>query len=100
MPFVVTRTPGPAWDRSRPMKEQAAWAEHAAFMNGLADSGFVMLGGPVGNGDKILLIVEADSEDAIRTRLDADPWTPMQLLQIAVIERWTILLGDSTQDPT
>jgi uncharacterized protein YciI len=100
MPFIVTREPGPAWDPSRPMKEQAEWAEHAAFMNGLAESGFVVLGGPVGNGDRILLIVEADSEDAIRTRLDADPWTPMQLLKIAAIERWTILLGDSAQPRT
>ena len=46
---VVQRQRGPAWDLSRPMEEQVGWAEHAAFMNGLVDRGFVALGGPVGD---------------------------------------------------
>jgi hypothetical protein len=47
------------------------------LINALAESGFVVLGGPVGNDDKVILIVEADSEGAIRRRPDADPWTPI-----------------------
>ena len=93
--FAVFRERGAAWDISRPMKEQERWAEHAAFMNALAGDGFVVLGGPLGDGSRILLVVNAESEDAIRARLAADPWTPMQLLRIAGIEPWQILLGDA-----
>jgi uncharacterized protein YciI len=73
--------------------EQEKWAEHAAFMNALADDGFVVLGGPLGDGARILLIIDAESEGAIQTRLAADPWTPTDLLRIAKVERWEILLG-------
>jgi uncharacterized protein YciI len=91
--FAVVRERGPAWDPTRPMAEQAGWAEHAAFMNALADDGFVVLGGPLGDGPRVLLAIEAASEEAIRARLAADPWTPMGLLTIASIEPWRILLG-------
>jgi uncharacterized protein YciI len=94
MYFAVTRERGSAWDGSRPMPEQEQWAAHAAFMNALVDDGFVVLGGPLGDGSRTLLIVDADSEQAIRTRLATDPWTPMGLLVIATIEPWKILLGE------
>ena len=75
------------------MTEQVAWLEHAAFMNLLVDEGFVVLGGPVGEGKRVLLVVSADSEAAIRRRIEADPWTPLRLLPIATIEAWRVLLG-------
>ena len=55
------------------MTDQVAWPEHAAFMNLLVDEGFVVLGGPVGQGERVLLVVSADSEAAIRRRIEADP---------------------------
>jgi uncharacterized protein YciI len=76
------------------MREQERWDEHAEFMNELADDGFVVLGGPLGDGTKVLLIVDAESEQDVLVRLAHDPWTPMGLLPIAKIERWEILLGD------
>jgi hypothetical protein len=33
------------------MREQDAWDEHAAFMEALVDDGFVVLGGPIGEGN-------------------------------------------------
>jgi len=75
------------------MKLAVLLNKHAAFMNALAEDGFVVLGGPLGDGARILLIIDADSEGAIQTRLAADPWTPMGLLRIAKVERWEILLG-------
>ena len=77
------------------MPQQEQWAEHAAFMNALADEGFVVLGGPVSGTPRVLLIMRAESEQAIRSRLAGDPWTPMGLLTIASIEPWQILLGDA-----
>lgn len=93
--FAVTRERGPAWDGTRSMREQEGWAEHAAFMNALAADGFVLLGGPLGDGERILLIVDAESEGAVEARLADDPWTPMGLLRLARVEPWDILLGDA-----
>jgi uncharacterized protein YciI len=63
-------------------------------MNALVDDGFVVLGGPLGDGPQVLLIVDAESEDAVHARLAADPWTPMRLLRVARVEAWRILIGD------
>lgn len=74
------------------MPAQAEWARHASFMNGLVDDGFILLGGPLAAGETVLLVVAASDEADIRARFDADPWTPLGLLQVASIQPWTILL--------
>ncbi len=90
--FMVIRERGENWDSSLSMRQQQKWDEHAAFMNALADEGFVVLGGPLGDGEKILLIINAKSEQEIAARLADDPWTLMGLLRVAKVERWEILL--------
>ena len=93
MPYhVVIRERGPAWLRSHPMDEQPGWREHAAFMNQLAEEGFVALGGPLGERERVLLIVRAETQAAVHARLAADPWSVTGLLRIASIEPWEILL--------
>lgn len=37
--FVVLRSRGPAWDDSKPLESQAAWAAHAEFMDALFEEG-------------------------------------------------------------
>ena len=74
------------------MREQALWPEHARFMNTLVAEGFVVLGGPLGDGEEVLLMIHADSEAGLRARLAADPWTEAGLLEVARVEPWTILL--------
>ena len=91
--YAVTRKRGESWDTALSMREQAKWDEHAAFMEALVADGFVVLGGPIGDGTKTLLVVAADSEEEIAGRLADDPWTSMGLLGIAKAERWEILLG-------
>ncbi len=95
--FAVIREAGPRWDPEKPMREQPTWGEHAAFMEGLADEGFVVFGGPLAESDKgrvrALLIVSAASETEIRRRLDDDPWTPLEMLSITSVEPWEILLA-------
>jgi len=90
--FVLTAVPGPCWDTSRQIREQDAWDEHAAFMDGLVDDGLVILGGPLGDGDRVLLAVAAADEREIRARFGEDPWAAMELLRIGSIEPWTIWL--------
>ena len=75
------------------MQEQGEWDLHAAFMNDLVATGFVTIGGPLGDGPEILLMVNAETEEDIRARFDDDPWTPMGLLEIASVKCWHILLG-------
>src|SRR5207249_9770316 len=68
MYFLVKRAHGPSWDPSRPRREQDGWDAHAEFMDRLVEEGFVVLGGPVGegDGDYALQVVEAESEAAVR----------------------------------
>ena len=63
--FVVQRRSGPEWDPSLPLEEQSGWDAHAAFMDGLLDAGFIVLGGPVADGTRAILVCEAGSEDAV-----------------------------------
>jgi uncharacterized protein YciI len=75
------------------MREQVLWDAHAQFINALAAEGVVVLGGPIGeSGEETLLVIDADTEMMLRTRLAADPWTHVGLLEIARVEPWTILL--------
>jgi uncharacterized protein YciI len=95
--FVVTEGRGPGWDASRPRREQDEWDAHAAFMDGLVEDGFVVLGGPVGDGVRVLLVTEADSERDVAARLAEDPWMPMGILRVATVEPWDVLLDGRAQ---
>jgi hypothetical protein len=90
--FALKMVHGPHWDDARGIREQRAWDEHAVFMDGLVDEGFVVLGGPIGDGKQTMLIVEATDEREIKDRLGKDPWAPMDLLWIGSIQPWTIWL--------
>ena len=90
--FALTMVNGPAYDPARPRREQDGWAEHATFMDGLVDQGFVVLGGPIGDGERVLVIVDADSEQEARARLAPDPWERSGVLLIGRLEQWTIWL--------
>ena len=88
---VVRERSGPEWDRTRPMEEQTRWPEHAAFMDGLVETGVVVLGGPLADELRVVLVIEAGSEDEIDATLARDPWTGSHLRTVA-IEPWTIRL--------
>jgi uncharacterized protein YciI len=87
----VTSVWGPKRDSARGRREQDGWDEHAAFMDGLVEDGFVRLGGPL-DEERALILVEAADEDEIRSRLAEDPWRPMGILETAEIQPWTIWL--------
>jgi uncharacterized protein YciI len=72
-------------------------ADHAAFMNGLAEQGLVLLAGPLAGTEtgriRALLIMNAAGEDEIRHRLDDDPWVRTDRLVITSIEPWNVIVG-------
>ena len=89
--LVVLRRSGPEWDASRPLEEQSGWPAHAAFMDGLVDAGFIVLGGPLSDEHRVAHVVEAESEDEIRATLARDPWSETHLV-VDTIDPWTIRL--------
>jgi hypothetical protein len=89
--LVVLRQSGPEWNREEPLQGQSGWDEHAAFMDALVDDGFIVLGGPLADEDRVAHAVEAPSEAAIRERLAADPWSGSHLV-VDTIDSWTIRL--------
>jgi hypothetical protein len=89
--LVVLRRSGPEYDHSKPLEEQSGWLEHAAFMDGLVDEGFIVLGGVLGDEVRTAHAVEAGSEDEIREKLAHDPWSGSHLV-VDSIDGWTIRL--------
>jgi uncharacterized protein YciI len=80
------------------MREQEGWDEHASFMDGLVEEGFILLGGPLDGDRETLHVVEAPSEEAVRARFAEDNWARNGMLTPVSVERWTILLdGRSSQ---
>jgi uncharacterized protein len=91
--FAVVREGGARWDHARPGHEQDAWDEHLAFMGGLAESGFVVLGGWLSDAPRTLLVVDAQDEADVRRRFEDDPYTAKELLVVTSVEPWEVLLG-------
>jgi hypothetical protein len=89
--LVVLRRSGPEYDPSKPLEEQSGWRDHADFMDGLVDDGFVVLGGVLGDEVRTAHAVEASSEDEVRERFAEDPWSGSHLV-VDSVDRWTIRL--------
>ena len=95
--WIVRLERGGPWDWPRDMREQDGWEQHARFMDGLVDDGFIVLGGPLDGGRETLHVVAAPSEEAVLARFAEDNWARNGMLTPKRIERWSILLdGRST----
>jgi uncharacterized protein YciI len=73
------------------LEEQTYWPAHASFMDGLVAAGFIVLGGPLADEQRVVHVVEAESENAVRAMLARDPWSETHL-RVDTIEPWTIRL--------
>jgi len=90
--YALTLAHGPSWDGSVGIREQRAWDEHAAFMDGLVADGFILLGGPIGDGRLTHHVVEARDEVEVRSRMAEDPWAQLRLLEVDSVEPWALWL--------
>lgn len=95
--FAVTREAGPSWTDGKGAFEQPEVNDHAAFMNDLADDGFVLFAGPLAGSEhdriRVLLIADAGSEADIHRRLANDPWERTQRVVTTSVEPWLLLSG-------
>ncbi|MCW2762541.1 MAG: hypothetical protein JWR85_2742 [Marmoricola sp.] len=89
--LVELHRSGPSWQPSLHSDKQSAWPEHAAFMDALVDSGFVVLGGPLADEHRVVMAVAADSEEDVRAVFAQDPWSGSHLV-LESVEPWTIRL--------
>lgn len=112
MLFVVIREQGRGWDPSRAMRQQDYWPDHVTFVNGIADQGSFLLGGPLSEFDqngvapdptdpvgpgrtyRALIVIRAESEEELTTLLDDDPWSIHHVLETAAVYRWEKLAGE------
>ena len=90
--YVIRVERGGPWDWSRDMREQEGWDDHATYMEGIADEGFLLMVGPLEGGRETMWIVEADSEETIRRQMAEDPWAANGMLRPVRIERWEVLI--------
>ena len=60
-------------------------------MDGLVNAGFIVLGGPLADEHRVVHVVEAESENAVRATFARDPWSETHL-RVASIDPWTIRL--------
>lgn len=92
--MALTLHRGPGWLPDRERRSQPGWREHAAFMDDLASTGVVVLGGPVGDGTDVMLAMSAASREEIEALLAADPWLDRELpiLQLGETMPWQIWL--------
>jgi hypothetical protein len=78
------------------LEQQSGWPEHATFMDDLVDTGFVVLGGPLADDHRVVLAIEAGSEDDVRATLARDPWSGTHLV-VDTVDAWTIRLDGRRQ---
>jgi uncharacterized protein YciI len=90
--FLVISKAGPNRDLSKGTREQPLWDEHAAFIDGLVEDGFILLGGPLVDEGGAVLVVNAESEHEARETLESDPWYRHGILHLESVQRWQIFI--------
>jgi uncharacterized protein YciI len=90
--YLVISSAGPNRDLTRGTREQAYWDEHAEYIDGLVDDGFILLGGPLVDTGGAVLVVVAGSEAEVREKLASDPWYQRSILTLESVRRWQIFI--------
>ncbi len=90
--YAVIRAHGPGWKAGEPLEAQDGWGGHAAFMDALTAAGNVVLAGPLGEDDA-LIVVRANGDAEVEAMFASDPWTRSGLLKTTLVAPWTLRIG-------
>jgi uncharacterized protein YciI len=90
--WVVRVRRGGPWDWSKDMRQQNGWDDHAAYMDAIFDEGWLLLAGPLEGDHGTMWVVEAETEDEIKSRMKEDPWSANGMLTPIKFERWDIVM--------
>lgn len=87
--------PGPRWDHSKGVREQAYWDDHARFVDNLFARNLIMLAGPfLPEGTGALVILNCKNLAEGRAIFEDDPWAAQNILFVAEAKEWTIFLDE------
>ena len=91
--IAVTLKPGPNWDHSKGVREQAYWDEHARFIDDLFARGVIMMVGPfTPEGTGALAVLDVNTAEKARAVYANDPWARKDILLVEDAREWTIFL--------
>jgi uncharacterized protein YciI len=90
--YAALMRPGSRWDTAKPVREQAFWDEHAAYIDSVFAAGKIVLAGPFADRAGSLVILRVPDAAAVRALFNADPWTIHDVLVVADVKEWTIFL--------
>jgi uncharacterized protein YciI len=66
---------------------------HRDFLRRLQADGVVRASGPLDDGSRALLVVEAESADAALAALDADPFAHAGVIGERGVQQWNVVIG-------
>src|SRR4051794_35378509 len=92
--LVLLHRSGPEWNSARPMEQQTKWREHAAYMDELVEAGTILLGGPLSDQHRVVLVVQASDSESVAALMGADPWAESHL-RVEAVEAWDVRLDHS-----
>jgi hypothetical protein len=58
--YSSTNNMGGPWNWSKGLRDQELFDEHARFLDGLVDEGYIVLGGPLAERDVLLVVPDRD----------------------------------------
>ena len=85
------------WDRAKEAHEQVSFAEHAAYMANLEESGFIAMAGLLSESELILFVLLADSAEEVREAFANDPMQQAGLARVTRVEEAHFRIGAPTQ---
>ena len=68
-------------------------ADHLAYMGRLHEAGAVLLGGPIDDGGRAMVLLRADSEQAVERIVADDPYTAAGVGADHRIRPWNVVVG-------
>jgi uncharacterized protein YciI len=66
--------------------------DHMAYLRSLQAEGTVVMAGPIGDGSRAMMVLQADSEEAVRRLIESDPYTAAGVGADHVVRPWKVVV--------